>query len=115
VVDLCYPKGTLPVGGEFVCPFMGEYALEHHVTHLELPATHELLVIALERPTVLRVSHSCLPSSLIDEVDVITPKLVLCSFIVCLDTGGAHGDFRGDDSLNPIHQKERCLPYGLTR
>jgi hypothetical protein len=28
-----------------------------------------------------------LPSSLVDEVDIIMPELVLRSFVVCLDTG----------------------------
>jgi hypothetical protein len=43
---MCYPEGTLPVRGEFVGTFMGEYALEHQVTNLELPNMHEPLVIA---------------------------------------------------------------------
>jgi hypothetical protein len=36
-----------------------------------------------------------LPSSLINVVNVITPELVLRGFIMCLDTGGAHGDVQG--------------------
>jgi hypothetical protein len=27
--DPCYPEGTLPAGGKFVCAFTGEYAPEH--------------------------------------------------------------------------------------
>jgi hypothetical protein len=41
-------------------------------------------------------------------------ELVLCGFTVCLDTEGAHGDFRGEDGLSPIQQKERCFSDGLT-
>jgi hypothetical protein len=75
-----------PSRGELVCAFTGEYTLEYHITHLELPATHEPLVIAPERLTVLCVSDSCLPSSLVDEVNIITPEQVLRGFIICLDT-----------------------------
>jgi hypothetical protein len=89
-VDLCYPEGTLPVGGEFVCAFTGEYAPKHQVIHLELPASHEPLVIALECLTVLCVFDSCLRSSLIDEVDVITRELVLRGWI-CMP---GHGETR---------------------
>jgi hypothetical protein len=92
---------------------MGEYALEHQVAHLELPITHEPLVIAPELLTIPCVLDSCLPSLLIDEIDVITLELVLCGFVICLDTWG-HGDFRRDDSLSPIHQEERRLPCGST-
>jgi hypothetical protein len=45
------------------------------------------------------------PSLLIDEIDVITPELVLRGFIVCLDIEGAHGDLRGEDGLVPVHQE----------
>jgi hypothetical protein len=65
---------------------------------------------------VLCILDSYLPSSLIDEVDIFMPELVLCGCIICLDTGGPHGDFLGgEDGLSPVHQKERCLPYGQTR
>jgi hypothetical protein len=66
---------------------MGEYASKHQVTHLELPASHEPLAIAPELLTVPCISESCLASSLVDEVDVITSELVLRGFVVCLDTG----------------------------
>jgi hypothetical protein len=55
-----------------------------------------------------------LPSLFIDEVDIITPELVLRGFIVCLNMGGDHGDFWGDNSFGPLHQKERRLPRGPT-
>jgi hypothetical protein len=114
VADLCHVEGTLPAGGELVCAFTGQYAPEHHVAHLKLPATHESLVIALEHLTVPCISDSCLPSSLVDEINIITPELVLRGFIICLDTGGAHGDFWGEDDLSPVHQEESSLPYGPT-
>jgi hypothetical protein len=78
---------------------------------------HEPLMIASKHLTVLCVSKRCLPSLLIDEVDIITSELVLRCFVVYLDTGGGggdHGDLRGDNSLIPVHQEERCLPCGLT-
>jgi hypothetical protein len=81
------PERDPPSRGEFVHTFKGECAPEHQVTHLELPATHIPLVIALKRLMISCILDSCLPSSLIDEVDVITPELVLHDFIVCLNTG----------------------------
>jgi hypothetical protein len=38
-----------------------------------------------KRLMVLCILDSCLPSSLIDEVDIITSELVLRGFVVCLD------------------------------
>jgi hypothetical protein len=90
VADLCHPERTLPAGGELICAFTGEYASEHQIIHLELPTMHKSLVIVPECLTVPCISKSCLPSSLVNEVDIITSKLVLRSFVVCLDTGGDH-------------------------
>jgi hypothetical protein len=59
---------------------MGKYALEHQIIHLELPTMQKSL-------------ESCLPSSFIDKVDIITLELVLRGFVVCLNTGGDHCDF----------------------
>jgi hypothetical protein len=75
---------------------------------------HKPLVIASERLTVPCISESWLSYSLVDEVDIITPELVLRGFVICLNTRGDHGDFWGDNRLDPIHQEERRLPYGLT-
>jgi hypothetical protein len=41
---------------------------------------------------VLCVSESCLPSSLIDKVDIITSEMVLRGFVICLDMRRDHGD-----------------------
>jgi hypothetical protein len=98
------------VGGELICVFSGEYAPEHQIIHLEQPTMHESLVIALERLMVPCISESYLPSLLIDKVNIITVELVLRSFIICLDTGGDHGDFQGDNGMCPAHQEERCPP-----
>jgi hypothetical protein len=112
--DLCHLEWTLPAGGELVFTFTGEYAPEQQIIHLELPTMYEPLVIASERLMVLCILESLLPSLLIDEVDIIMSELVLCDFIVCLDTGGDHGDLWGDNGLSPIHQEERSFPCGPT-
>jgi hypothetical protein len=67
----------------------------------------ETLVIALERLMVPCISDRCLPSSLVDEVDVTTPELILRGFIVCLDTGGAHGDFWGGMTASTPYTKKK--------
>jgi hypothetical protein len=108
------PGKDPPREGELVCAFAGEYAPEHQIVHLELPIMHELLVIAFERLTVPHISKSYLPSSLVDVVDIITPKLVLREFVICLDTAGGHGDLQGDNGRNPVYQEEECLPCGMT-
>jgi hypothetical protein len=75
---------------------------------------HEPLVIVPERLTVPRILESCLSSSLVNKVNMITSELVLRGFVVCLDTGGDHGDFRRHNDLCPVHQEDRCLPRGPT-
>jgi hypothetical protein len=100
------PKKDPPRGGEIVCAFMGKYAPEHQIIHLELPTMHEPLVIASEHMTVPCISERCLPSSFINKVDIITPELILHGFVVCLNTGGDHGNFWGGP-------EKRCLPYVL--
>jgi hypothetical protein len=49
---------------------------------------HELLLIVSECLAVPHIFNSRLPSSFNDEVDIFTLELVLCGFIVCLDTEG---------------------------
>jgi hypothetical protein len=93
VAYLCHSKGTLPAGGELVHYFTGKNVLEHQIVHLELPTMHEPLVIAPKCLMVPCISESCLPSSLINKVDIITPELVLRGFVICLDMGGDYGDF----------------------
>jgi hypothetical protein len=66
---------------------------EHHIVHLKLPNMHKPLVVAPEHLAVSCISESCLPSSFVDEVDIITLDLVLHGFVICLNTGGDHGDF----------------------
>jgi hypothetical protein len=74
------------MGGELVQAFLGKYASDYQIVHLELPTMHKPLVIVLER---LALEPSCF----INQVNFITPELVLHGFIVCLNTGGDHGDF----------------------
>jgi hypothetical protein len=73
--------------------FTGKYVPEHHIIHLELPTIHKPLVVAPKRLAVPCISESYLPSLFVDKVDIITLKLVLCGFIIYLDTGEDHGDF----------------------
>jgi hypothetical protein len=67
-------------------------------------------MIVSERLAVSCILDSWLPSSLIDKVNVITPELVLCGFIVCLDTEGAHGDLRGRMASAPHTNKTGIFP-----
>jgi hypothetical protein len=98
---LSHPKGTLLVGGELVCAFTGKYEPEHQIVHLELQTMHKSLVIAPERLTVPCILDGYLSSLLVDEIDIITPELVLRDFIVCLDMGRGHGDLWGTTTSCP--------------
>jgi hypothetical protein len=84
--DLCHSKGTHPTRGELVHSFTGKNASEHQIIHRKLPTMPEHLSV----PCIL---DNCFPSSLDDEVNIITSDLVMCDFVVCLDTEGVHGDF----------------------
>jgi hypothetical protein len=105
---------VFPAGGKFVHALPAKHPPEDQIIHLELPASHEPLVVAPERLPVACIFNSSLPSSLIDQVDILMSELVLHGFIICLDTQRAHGDFRGKDGLSPIHHEERRLSRGLT-
>jgi hypothetical protein len=54
---------------------------------------HKPLVITSEHLAVPCILESRLLSSFVDEVNIITPELVLCGFVVCLNTRGDLGDF----------------------
>jgi hypothetical protein len=71
---------------------------------------HKPLVVALERLTVTCISESCLPSSFIDLVDIITPDLVLRGFVLCLNTGEATVISRGIIALAPYTKKNGISP-----
>jgi hypothetical protein len=73
---------------------------------------HEPLVVAPERLVVPCISDGCLPSTLVDEVHVLTPQLSLHRFLKSLDLRGAHDDFRGKAGFDPVDQEERGLPGG---
>jgi hypothetical protein len=92
--------------------FMGKYAPEHQIVHLELPTMHKLLLVASECLTIPCILERCLPSSFVDKVDIIMLELVLRDFVVCLNMGRDHGDFWGNNSFSSVHQKEKRLPHG---
>jgi hypothetical protein len=111
---LGYPVGTFPIGGKFVHALLAKHPPEDQIIHLELPASHKPLVVAPERLSVACIFNSSLPSSLVDQVDILTPELVLHGFVICLYTQRAHDNFRGKDGLDPIHHDERRLSRGST-
>jgi hypothetical protein len=86
VTDLGHSKGALPARGELVSTLLSEHLPEHQIVHLELSATYEPLLVAFECLVVPYIFYSRLSSSLINQVDIFMPELVLCDFIVCLDT-----------------------------
>jgi hypothetical protein len=89
-----------------------KYVPEHYIVNLKMPTMHKPLVIAPEQLAVPSILECCLPSCFVDQVDIIVPELILHSFIACLNTGGDHGDYWGDNSFGPIHQEESRLPRG---
>jgi hypothetical protein len=99
------PKRTLSPRRELMQAFLGKYASEHQIVHLELPIMHKSLVIAPERLAVPCISESYLSSCFIDQVNIIKSELILHSFVIHLDTGGDHGDLWGDNSFSPIHKE----------
>jgi hypothetical protein len=82
---LGYPEGTFPASGKLVNALPVKHPPEDQIIHLELFASHEPLVVAPECLSVACIFNSRLPSSLVDQVDILTPELVLRGFIVCLD------------------------------
>jgi hypothetical protein len=112
VADLGHTEGALSAGGELVSTILSEHPLEHQIFHLQLSAMHKPLLVVFECLVVPCIFYSRLPFSLIDEVDIFTSELGLRGFVVCLDTYGAHGDFRGEDGLSPVYHEERRLSNG---
>jgi hypothetical protein len=110
---LGYPVGTFPAGGKFIHALLAKHPPEDQIIHLELPASHEPLVVAPERLLVACIFNSSLPSLLVDQVNILTPELVLRGFIVCLYTQRAHGDFWGKDGLGPYTMKKGVSPVAL--
>jgi hypothetical protein len=109
---LGYPKQTFPAGGKFVHTLLVKHPPEDQIIHLELSASHEPLVVVPERLPVACIFNRRLPSSPVNQVDILTPELVLRGFIVCLDTQRAHGDFGGKDGLSPIHHGDPSVALG---
>jgi hypothetical protein len=79
---LGHVEGALPAGGELVSSFSSE----HQIIHLELSAAHKPLLVVFECLVVPCIFNSRLSSSFINEVKILTSELVLCGFVVCLDT-----------------------------
>jgi hypothetical protein len=109
---LGYPERSLPAWGEFVGTFPAKDPPKHHIVHLELSTAHEPFVVAPKRLLVPYMFNSKLPSSLIDQVNIFTPELVLRGFVVHLDTKRAHGELQGEDGLSSVHHEERRLTRG---
>jgi hypothetical protein len=63
---LGYSVGTFPAGGKFVHALLAKHPPEDQITHLELPALHEPLVVTPEHLQVACIFNSSLPSSLVD-------------------------------------------------
>jgi hypothetical protein len=82
---LGHAEGALPAEGELVSSFSSEHPTEHQIVHLELSAAYEPLLVVFECMAVPCIYNSRLPSSFIDEVDILTSELVLRGFVVCLD------------------------------
>jgi hypothetical protein len=70
---------------------------------------HEPLLIASECLAVPCIFNSRLPSSFIDKIDIFTPELVLCGFVVRLDMEGAHGVFRAQGRPQPCTPKRKVF------
>jgi hypothetical protein len=63
---LGYPEGTFLTGGKLIHALPVKHPLEDQIIHLELFASHEPLVVALECLPVACIFNSRLPSSLVD-------------------------------------------------
>jgi hypothetical protein len=110
VTNLGYPEGALPAGGELVGALSAKDPSEHQIVHLELPIAHEPFMVALKCLLVPCIFSSRLLSLLIDQVDIFTLELVLCGFVVYLDTERAHGDLRGRTASAPYTMKKGVSP-----
>jgi hypothetical protein len=98
VLPLPLPSGGIQVGtvglpgrdhlagGKFVHALPTKHPPEDQIIHLGFPASHEPLVVVPERQPIACIFNSSLPSSLIDQVDILTSELVLHGFVVCLVT-----------------------------
>jgi hypothetical protein len=86
MADLGHLEWALRVEGELISTLLSEHPLEHKIVQLKLSAMHEPYLVAFECLAVPYIFDSSLLSSLIDEVDIFMPELVLCGFIVYLDT-----------------------------
>jgi hypothetical protein len=66
LAHLRYPEGTFPVGGKHVHALLVKHPPEDKITHLELSASHEPLMVAPERLPIAWIFNRRLSSSLVD-------------------------------------------------
>ena len=85
---------------------------QDEVASPELPTLHEPLMIAPEHLVVACILDCCSPPSFVDEVDVVTPQLLLHGFVESLAPWLAQVDFRGKACFGPVDQEEWGLPDG---
>jgi hypothetical protein len=76
---------------------------------------HKPLVVAPERLVLSCIPDRRSPSTFVDEVHVLTPRLFLHRFIKSLDPWRAHNDFRGKTGFSPVDQEEWGLPGSSAR
>jgi hypothetical protein len=63
---LGYPEWTFPARRKFVHALSVKHPPEHQIIHFELFASHEPLMVVLERLPIACIFNSRLPSSLVD-------------------------------------------------
>jgi hypothetical protein len=80
------PDSDLPNRGKVYHALPAKHPPEDLIIYLDLPASHEPLVVVPECLSVACIFNSSLPSSLVDQVDILTPELILHGFVVCLYT-----------------------------
>jgi hypothetical protein len=82
VANLNYPEGFLPPGRELVHSFKVKHWSEHGVANLKRLTMDEPLVVAFQILLIVGDAEVGVSSPFIKEVDVITPDLVLCNFVI---------------------------------
>jgi len=70
------------------------------------------LMVTPERLTITRILDGSPPSRFFNEVNVISPELVLRDFVVRLRSVGIPGNLWREDGLRSIHHEERGLTSG---
>jgi hypothetical protein len=105
---LGYPEGTILVGGKFIHALPIKHPPKDQIIHLELSTSHEPLVVAPEHLPVACIFNSRLPSSLVDQVNILTSELVLRDFIICL-TRREHMVTSGGRTTSAPYTMKKCV------